>query len=1297
AQFKSNVDTKSDSLGTPVENETRSLKAGRTIDWNADVEFTVDPSPKLFVDSNAALTVAERISVNSGLDQGKVVSTSAISVDNIVNTNSGNATFTVGTLAKQDGASAPQGELKGDQATFSRGSFYPKVEITNQSAKDLVINDISLGNPNAEPKVTLTADTVSLKFDIGSVDPSNELLISIDNQGAGNVQIAGLVDNPMGRIRVVNADGGIVSKTGSNGVLRGNVVEVDSDENVGTQQDDLKIDLVRSEGRTTDLDVTAGSDLWIDLTGRLRDTNTSQKQFDVGSIAATGDVNIDVQSALHETTPTGSGGAISVTANGGTAKKFYAKYDSDTATEPAVRDYRYFADTSKAAEIDAGFDFDQITGVNVDLEAVKPGESAARIDLVAKVNQADTGTLNVLTNGNVSLVETKGNAVVDVVQSTKGDITLTVSDGMVLDADVTNDSTTFVRGNSVSLTASKGVGTFPNPLEIDSSYQANGLVNVQASGDHVHLKEIAGDLRIGRVSTGSAYDLALSTVSGSMLAGNADEKADLQGRNIDLVVAGGSIGSNSNYLDFYGAGQGQKHNLSRIVDSVPQTGRLYATANADIYLQQVNAAANILKVESTAGDVSLKVVDTVLVNENFTGPYGEDLNLLGAGGNTLLGTEVKVPTVSAPQGNVTLRAGDGINLPAGSLVTADTDSGGQVRMQVDHDGVGGNDPDNNVGAVIAIHGNVEAETVVIEGGANLDFIQLFSGINANGETTLRGHGSDDRFFVQRIGGKTKLQGDAGADRYHIASNASKAVFTNNGVFKDATTSASDTFDPLDVLTGTLQHIKGVLTVAPGVGGNGGTLDVVNVGAAGNSSSLSGVVDASSVADHGALSGLGMSGRIEFAAPDDHAIDVRVGLGTANDSMQVKALPDDVGLYIQGRKGDDTLNVGNDANELDKISGVVVFDGGQGNNDKLNVRGNASVTAGQLTAVGVTGMQMGTNRLYGHHAAQGQIYDSSKSDPPAPGAVYYATRTTLNNKDTLSSTVEEVNVILGDAGDTFNIDSTYLGRTNITTSGGDDKVIIGSTTTGLYPHSTSRADFIHGTLTVKGESGTDSLELNDSGDDVANVGSFTGASVTGLGLVGTLAFQTIDKLSIRLGAQADTFYIPTTPSGVTTTVEMGGGFDTVYVGTTAGNEQTGKLDQIAGDVLIKGQGPEADDALYINDQGETSAQSFQIDNVQEVETITLQNGDKFPIDETTVLRSNAAGKIKYRTIERVVLSAGSANDQIAVHGTHREQAVEGKASTFSVNGGAGADTIKVGKPVNGKYSLADFQIDVSSDP
>ena len=187
----------------------------------------------------------------------------------------------------------------------------------------------------------------------------------------------------------------------------------------------------------------------------------------------------------------------------------------------------------------------------------------------------------------------------------------------------------------------------------------------------------------------------------------------------------------------------------------------------------------------------------------------------------------------------------------------------------------------------------------------------------------------------------------------------------------------------------------------------------------------------------------------------------------------------------------------------------------------------------------------------------------------------ATRRILDRVETISSTVETVNVWLGGGNDTFNVDSTYgYGTTYVHGGAGDDTITVGTTPTGLHPNSLRRVDFVAGTLHINGDDGSDTIVVDDSGDDNANVGTYTGNAVTGLDMAGSIVFDSPDNITIQLGAQADTFYVPATNAGLTTTLKTGGGFDKVYIGTVAGQESEGMLSGIQGVFNIDGEGPEA---------------------------------------------------------------------------------------------------------------------------
>ncbi|MCK7519064.1 MAG: hypothetical protein MZV64_15735 [Ignavibacteriales bacterium] len=203
----------------------------------------------------------------------------------------------------------------------------------------------------------------------------------------------------------------------------------------------------------------------------------------------------------------------------------------------------------------------------------------------------------------------------------------------------------------------------------------------------------------------------------------------------------------------------------------------------------------------------------------------------------------------------------------------------------------------------------------------------------------------------------------------------------------------------------------------------------------------------------------------------------------------------------------------------------------------------------------------------------------------------------------------------------------------------------------------------------------------------------GDRVIGLDMAatGAIIFDTPDDITIQLGAQADTFYVPATTAGLTTKLRMGGGFDKVYVGTVEGAEQGRHADNIQGEFIIDGEGPESQDELFLNDQSNEVGQTFTVSNELKHPAAIDDGTRPGKLDTTTVERSGMHS-ITYRRMETVALNAGTADDLINLEGTHREQsAIGGLSSTFTVNAGLGDDTVHLGAPVAGGYSLAGFQV------
>nr|MBC8240041.1 FG-GAP repeat protein [Alphaproteobacteria bacterium] len=486
--------------------------------------------------------------------------------------------------------------------------------------------------------------------------------------------------------------------------------------------------------------------------------------------------------------------------------------------------------------------------------------------------------------------------------------------------------------------------------------------------------------------------------------------------------------------------------------------------------------------------------------------------------------------------------------------------------------------------------------------------------------------------------------------------------------------------PLPSMLGDLSGIQGIFNINGWADGNGGIKDRLYV--------------ADRLTDNGVLTASSITG---FSIPAGNRINyvnveqVFIQMGDGNDTMRVESLLATVHATIYGGSGDDTLEVGNQADTLNDIDGIIEFYGQTGT-DTLNAidSGNTAPNTGQLTALNITGLGMGSNAWLSVHVALGGLPTTPDGETPCtannscPAAIYYASR---NDADVISSDVEVVSVFLGSGDDTLQVDSTYnLGVTNAYGGAGDDRFEVGATPNGLHPDDNRRVDYIAGPLNVYGEAGDgDFVIVNDSGDDVVNSGILEGSTVSGLGMGqhGSVTFDsTAEKLEISLGEQNDTFYLRSAPAGTETRLKLNGGYDTVYVGSA-----TNTLDDIQGTLIIEGGLPFAEDALFIMDQGYAGGRIYTITNDPNAFTlINQETGAEIWMDETTISLFGG-GQIRYQTFETVVINAGSGNDTLNLEAPHNDRdPLGGKNATFTFNGGAGDDTVYVGQTDAGGKSL-----------
>jgi hypothetical protein len=289
---------------------------------------------------------------------------------------------------------------------------------------------------------------------------------------------------------------------------------------------------------------------------------------------------------------------------------------------------------------------------------------------------------------------------------------------------------------------------------------------------------------------------------------------------------------------------------------------------------------------------------------------------------------------------------------------------------------------------------------------------------------------------------------------------------NDGYYDD------NAINPLDVLAGSLTNM-GDLTIDTGAGGNGGTTDEIFISAAGGTADLTGTMTSDASTSTITITGLGITnanGINVNTTGGGASLALQLGNGTNN--LTVTGVSANVAAFVYGGTGANTVNVGTAAShDLSQIDGILgVF--GTGGNNTLNVYGDASSQAGQLTAIGISGMGMGTNTTLRsvHNDVFGAGFNSNSGVDPA--VVYYAERGIQDGIETITSSVQQVNVYLDAGTQSFNVDSAYgSGTTSIYAGTGSDTITVGATESGLHPAQAEDVAFVAGALNIQGTPST----------------------------------------------------------------------------------------------------------------------------------------------------------------------------------------------------------------------------------
>jgi Ca2+-binding RTX toxin-like protein len=423
------------------------------------------------------------------------------------------------------------------------------------------------------------------------------------------------------------------------------------------------------------------------------------------------------------------------------------------------------------------------------------------------------------------------------------------------------------------------------------------------------------------------------------------------------------------------------------------------------------------------------------------------------------------------------------------------------------------------------YGNIAQLAVNTLGGA--DQISI-SGTSAASTVVDSGAGSDS-ITVQASGGALRL--NSGEDNDAVKVRGVSAPLTVDLGGGDDTLALSS----LDI-GGTLRAIGAALDLYGGDGNDQLLLD-----ASGDSADLSGSLSEQRIEGLGSAAGGSYSGfeaaelrlgsgadRLTIAGSLAGSTVVRTGAGadqvTVTGTLGAVAIDsgaDDDSIAVQGISGALTVNAGDGDDTINVVVHAVPDDTRSSIKGPLTINGDDGIDTLNVDDSGNTGpatLTIDGNSISGLGLASGITFTS----------------------------IENHGFTLGGGGNTVNIRS-LSNALHLHTGSGDDTINVGS----LAP---ATVNGIGARLTIDGDAGNDTLNVDDSGDPTANSGVLTAGKLSGLGMAVGIDYANIETLHISLGSGGNHFAITGTPAAAAQTlINTGAGDDTVTVALTSPND------------------------------------------------------------------------------------------------------------------------------------------------
>jgi hypothetical protein len=281
-------------------------------------------------------------------------------------------------------------------------------------------------------------------------------------------------------------------------------------------------------------------------------------------------------------------------------------------------------------------------------------------------------------------------------------------------------------------------------------------------------------------------------------------------------------------------------------------------------------------------------------------------------------------------------------------------------------------------------------------------------------------------------------------------------------------------------------------------------------------------------------------------------------------------------------------------------------------------------------------------------------------------------------------ISGVDVLTEGGTNSVNVQATLAGTPTVVNDGGTDTVTIGSNAPSLSGTLANIAGPVN-VATSKGDTGTTTLNVDDSGDSSPQTATITSSSITGLAPA-AINYSGVSTLTIGGGSGGNTFNVQSTASGTTTNLDSGTGKDAVNVQETFGplnvNGENGT------DTVILGSLAPSLGGTLANITGPVS-----VANTKGTTALTVDDsGDSSPKTAVTITSGSITGlapaTISYANLSSLTVRGGSGGNTFSVQSTPASTTldsgtgndavnVQGTVNPLAIQGQQGNDTVVIG--------------------